>query len=81
MPRNRRNRGARPCTLLVKVGSFKHKDRPGRVRFRFTGRLRDRTLRPGNYRLEAEPHSVGGVGRMVQKNFSVKAAPRKRGKR
>jgi len=81
VPRNRRNRGARPCTLLVKVGSFKHKDPAGRVRFRFTGRLGHRTLRPGNYRLDAEPHSAGGVGRTVQKNFSVKAAPRKRGKR
>jgi hypothetical protein len=77
--RNRRNRSAKPCTLLVKVGSFKHKDPAGRVRFRFTGRIRHHALAPGSYRLDAEPRSAGGIGRTVHKNFSVKAARKNRG--
>jgi streptogramin lyase len=77
--RNRGNRSAKPCTLLVKVGSFRHKDPVGRVRFRFTGRIRHHPLAPGNYRLDAEPRSAGGIGRTVHKNFSVKAARKKRG--
>jgi streptogramin lyase len=79
--RNRRNRHARPCSLLVTVGSFRHTDRVGRVRFRFTGRLHHRALRPGNYRLDAEPHSAGGIGRVVRKSFGVKPAPRKHHKK
>jgi streptogramin lyase len=75
--RNRRNAHRRTCTLYVKVGSFRHRDPPGRVRFRFTGRLHRRALHPGAYRLEAEPHSAGGIGRTVRKTFGVKAAPRK----
>jgi streptogramin lyase len=79
--RTRRNRSHRPCTLLVKVGSFKHKDAVGRVRFRFTARIHGRKLAPGNYRLDAEPHSAGGIGRTVRKSFSVKLPARKHGKR
>jgi streptogramin lyase len=79
--RNHRNARRRTCTLYVKVGSFKHKDPAGRVRFRFTGRLHRRSLHPGAYRLEAEPHSAGGIGHTVRKNFGVKAAPRRHHKR
>ncbi len=79
--RNRRNRRHRTCTLYVKVGSFKHKDPVGRVRFRFTGRLHHRQLHPGKYRLDAEPHSAGGIGHVVRKHFGVKAAPRKHHKK
>src|SRR5262249_6839954 len=81
--RNRRNAGRRTCTLWVKTGTFRHSDKPGRVRFRFTGRLHNRKLHVGNYRLSAEPHSAGGIGRVVQKHFGVKAAPKhkKKGKR
>jgi hypothetical protein len=78
---NRRNARRRTCTLYVNVGSFKHKDRAGRVRFRFTGRLHNRSLSPGTYRLNAEPHSAGGIGHVVQKHFGVKAAPRKHHKK
>jgi hypothetical protein len=78
---NRRNRSHRTCTLYLKVGSFRHKDPAGRVHFRFLGRLHGRALHPGDYRLDAEPHSAGGIGRVVHKNFGVKAAPRHRKKR
>jgi virginiamycin B lyase len=79
--RNRRNRKRKTCVLYVKTGSFKHTDKPGRVRFRFTGRLHNRTLRVGRYRLSAEPHSAGGVGHIVRKHFGVKPAPHKKHKR
>ena len=62
----------------MKLGSFKHKDAAGRVRFRFTARIRHHALAPGNYRLGAEPHSAGGIGRVVHKNFSVRAAQQKK---
>lgn len=79
--RTHRNRKAKRCTLLVTVGRFTHKDAAGHIRFRFTGRLHHRTLKPGNYRLNAEPHSAGGVGRVVHKSFSIKARPHKRHKK
>jgi streptogramin lyase len=75
--RNHRNRRRKTCILYRKVGSFKHHDPVGRVRFRFTGRLHHRSLHPGRYRLTAEPHSAGGIGHLVRKHFSVKAAPRR----
>jgi hypothetical protein len=79
--RNRHNRFHRTCTLLVKVGSFRHRDQPGRVRFRFTARLHGRKLSPGAYRLDAEPHSTGGIGRTVRKSFNVKLPARKHHKK
>ena len=55
-------------------------DAAGRVRFRFTARIHGRKLPPGNYRLDAEPHSTGGIGRTVRKSFSVKLPARRHGK-
>ncbi|HEY1594404.1 MAG TPA: hypothetical protein VGF74_03325, partial [Thermoleophilaceae bacterium] len=78
---NPKNRRHRTCTRYVTVGTFTHKDVPGRVRFRFTGRLHNRTLSPGSYRLGAEPHSAGGIGRVVTKSFGVKAPPPKHHKK
>jgi hypothetical protein len=74
--RNRRNAKRKTCTLYVKSGTFRHHDKPGRVRFRFSGRLHNRKLHVGNYLLSAEPHSAGGIGRVVKKHFKVKAAPK-----
>ena len=79
--RTRRNRVHRPCKLFVTVGSFKHKDKPGRVRFRFTARMHGRKLGPGSYRLDAEPRSAGGIGRTVRKSFIVKLPARKHHKK
>jgi streptogramin lyase len=79
--RTRRNRTHKACTLFVTVGSFRHKDNPGRVRFRFTARIHGRKLVPGSYRLDAEPQSAGGIGRTVRKSFVVKLPARKHHKK
>jgi hypothetical protein len=78
--RTRRNQAHRPCTLLVKVGSFRHDDSAGRVRFRFTARIHGRKLPPGDYRLDAQPQSAGGLGNTVRKSFSVKLRARRHGR-
>jgi hypothetical protein len=50
----RRNRTRRKCTRYVRQrGSFTVAAGAGETRFRFTGRLRGRKLRPGRYRLVA----------------------------
>jgi hypothetical protein len=49
---NRRNRSRRRCTRHRRLrGSFSHPGKAGVNAFRFSGRLRGRRLRPGNYRL------------------------------
>jgi hypothetical protein len=53
---------SRRCTRYVKVGSFRHADRLGTNRFRFTGRVGRHKLRPGRYRLKAVPRFGGQNG-------------------
>ena len=51
----------RRCTRYVRVrGSFTHDGQAGLNRFKFTGRLRGRTLRPGRYRLVAAASNAAG---------------------
>ncbi|HEX8206272.1 MAG TPA: PKD domain-containing protein, partial [Solirubrobacteraceae bacterium] len=62
----RRNRSKRRCARFVRVrGSFARASTAGANRFRFTGRLRGRKLRPGRYRLVATPRAgtVAGPAR------------------
>jgi hypothetical protein len=56
-------RKAKRCTRHVRVGSFQHADTIslGVVRFRFTGRVRGRALKPGSYRMQAVPRSTTGL--------------------
>jgi len=50
----RSNRRARRCRRYkVLPGSFRHRGEVGRNRFKFSGRLRGRKLRPAKYRLRA----------------------------
>jgi hypothetical protein len=57
----RRNRNRRRCVRHVTLaGSFTHQGRAGPNRFKFTGRLRGRKLRPGRYRLRARPVDAAG---------------------
>ena len=50
----RSNRNRRRCVRYVVLkGTFRHAGRAGANRFRFTGRLRNRRLRPASYRLRA----------------------------
>ena len=58
---NRRNRGRRRCIRYVTLrGSFSHQGAAGTNRFRFTGRLRGRKLRPARYRLVGVPTDAAG---------------------
>ena len=55
------NRGRRACRRYVRLrGSFTHAGQTGGNRFRFTGRLRGRALRPGRYRLVGVPTDPAG---------------------
>jgi hypothetical protein len=44
---------------------------PGANRFRFSGRLRGRSLRPGRYLLSATPRGVGKPGRTRSTGFRI----------
>jgi hypothetical protein len=57
-----RNNRTRPrCVRYVTVrGRFRHVGKAGANRFRFTGRLRGRKLRPGRYRLGARAVDAAG---------------------
>jgi streptogramin lyase len=69
---SRRNRRGRRCVRYVVVGHFTHVDAAGANLFRFTGRARRRTLRPGRYRLAAVAVSGSVTGRPVNASFVVK---------
>jgi hypothetical protein len=68
----RRNRHGKRCSYYTGAGSFKHVDAAGAIRFRFTGRVKGRALRPGAYRLKAVPHNAAGAGRAAYAKFRVK---------
>jgi hypothetical protein len=53
------------------VGSFTHADVAGANRFRFTGRVGGRKLRPGSYRLRAVARNAAGVGPPAFKPFHI----------
>ena len=57
----RANAGNRPCTRYVLMrGSFSRRATAGTNRFRFTGRLSGRALKPGRYRLVARSTDAAG---------------------
>lgn len=67
-------RKAKRCTRYRRLGSFQHADTIalGVVRFRFTGRVAGRALKPGSYRMQAVPKSTAGLtGPAVFAPFSV----------
>ncbi len=66
------NRRGRKCTRLVPVGrSFSHKDRAGRNKLHFCGRVRHRKLAPGKYRLRASPRAHGKNGKSLTARFKI----------
>lgn len=70
--RTKRNGRHRRCTRYLTLGGFKHIDAAGANRFRFTGRVRHRKLRPGRYRLRAVPRNSAGIGPAAFRQFRVK---------
>jgi hypothetical protein len=68
----RRNRSARRCIRFVAVkGSFKRAGSSGANAFRFTGRMRRRSLRPGRYILRARPTAGGVAGKTAGVPFTI----------
>jgi hypothetical protein len=68
----RRNRARRRCARFVRVpGSFTRASTAGANRFRFTGRLRGRKLRPGRYRLVATPRIGNAAGPVRRTAFRI----------
>ena len=60
------------ATRYINVGSFTHADPAGANRFRFSGCVHGRRLRPGTYRMRAIPRNAAGAGRAVYRKFGVK---------
>jgi hypothetical protein len=70
----RSNRKRKHCSRYVGVkGSFTHTGKVGANAFGFTGRLRGKKLKPGRYRLVANPRdAAGNTGPAVRARFRVK---------
>jgi uncharacterized repeat protein (TIGR01451 family) len=71
-PKTTPKKKPKKCTRYLSRGSFTHKDAPGSVKFRFTGRVKGKTLKPGSYRVRAVARNVSGVSKAVTKRFKVK---------
>jgi hypothetical protein len=52
---------AKKCTLFKRVGGFARQSAAGLDRFMFTGRLHNRSLRPGRYRIVGVARDAAGV--------------------
>jgi hypothetical protein len=66
------NRRHKSCTRSVRVrGSFTRHRPPGSDRFRFTGRLAGRSLKPGTYRLVATPINNSRTGTPTRARFRI----------
>ena len=56
----------------VAVGTFTHRDRPGRNQVHWYSRIGGRKLRPGAYRLEAVPHLGRAIGASLVARFTIR---------
>ena len=76
-PPRRPPRRVQHCTRYAPVrGSFTHADNTGTNHFRFSGRIAGKTLKPGNYRLDAAPRDTAGhLGHTVRSPFSILRLP------
>jgi virginiamycin B lyase len=72
VPQTRRNRRARRCKRYVTVrGSFSHRGKAGSNRFKFTGRLARKRLRPARYRLVAVATAGSTKSKLKRANFRI----------
>lgn len=71
-PKKKPAKKPKKCTRWLGRGSFTHVDAAGSVRFRFTGRLKSKALKPGRYRLRARATNASGASKTVTKGFKVK---------
>jgi hypothetical protein len=69
------HRKAQRCTIWSGVlGGFRVIGKRGPHRLTFTGRIGDRRLDPGRYRLVARAHNAaGGSGKPVRTRFSIRS--------
>jgi hypothetical protein len=69
----RANRKRKKCTLYKTVkGSFTHSGSAGANSFRFTGRIANKPLRSGSYRLVGVPRDpAGNVGKPFRGSFKI----------
>jgi hypothetical protein len=63
---------AKRCTRYVKAGSFTHADTAGPNRFRFSGRVGGRKLKPGAYRLRVVARNSAGAGKAATRRFRIR---------
>ena len=68
----------RACKRLQKVGTFTHADVAGHNRFKFSGRVSGRRLRPGRYQLAATPRAGGLAGRRQRPRSASSPRPYER---
>lgn len=68
---SRATRARRRCTRLVSVNSLFHRDRRGHNAVRFGGRIANRPLSPGSYRLRVQARASGLAGPVVTGRFQV----------
>jgi hypothetical protein len=66
-----RNRRGRKCTRLVVLGKFSHKDKAGKNKLHFTGRVHRHALALGKYRLRATPRAHGKAGKSLTARFKI----------
>ncbi|HWJ49740.1 MAG TPA: hypothetical protein VNR42_01890, partial [Solirubrobacteraceae bacterium] len=64
-------KGTKHCTLYRSLGSFTHVDVAGANRVRFTGRLRNRKLAAGRYRLLMRASANGLTSGALTKSFRI----------
>jgi uncharacterized repeat protein (TIGR01451 family) len=77
-PKKKPKKKPKGCTRYLSQGTFTHQDSAGAVRFRFTGRVRGKTLKPGRYRLTAVARDLTGAGNQVKADFTVKKPAKKK---
>ncbi len=68
---SRRHRRGKRCKRLATVGHFSHLDKAGDNSLQFTGRLHNRKLPPGAYRLSVQALWNGRLGPTVTKTFRI----------
>jgi hypothetical protein len=66
-----RGRSGKRCTRWAVVGRFTHADQVGLNSFHFSGRLHNRKLHPGRYRLRARPRFAGPEGKAIEVRFRI----------
>jgi hypothetical protein len=63
--------GARRCSLLVRLGRFRHVDSPGLNRLRFSGRIAGRSLPAHSYTLIATASNTRGKSGRLTARFEI----------